>query len=261
MEIISSADNKKIKEIKALTRKKARSENGLFVLEGARAASLARDSGALRYYVFSESRAAKTLPPTDAAYFVVTDRLFAAICDTETPQGVLAVCAAKNARITDMLADDALIVVCEGISDPGNLGTILRTADAAGCSGAILAKGCADAYAPKTARASAGSVLNLPIASGADMSELEILKKHGVQLIAAHLDGRRTPYDIDLTAPTAILIGGEANGLSAEAARAADCLVKLPMRGGAESLNAGVAAAVLLYEAVRQQTLNLPSGR
>jgi len=256
MEIISSPDNKRVKEIKALKRRKARTQSGLFVLEGARAVSLAGRAGALKYYVFSESRVRRGFDdPGGAEYIVVTDRLFDAISDTLTPQGVLAVCKAENAPLDVMLTPDALIVVCEGVSDPGNLGAILRTADAAGATGAILSKGCVDAYAPKTARASAGSVLSLPIAATADLPEAaRLLKRRGVQIIAAHLGGGRTPYELDLTPPTAVMIGGEAGGLSAEAAGLADHLVRIPMRGAAESLNAAVAAALLMYEAVRQRS-------
>lgn len=144
-----------------------------------------------------------------------------------------------------------LYILLENIQDPGNMGTIIRTADAADADGVFLSKGCVDIYNPKAVRSTMGSIFHLPIFTDVDLKEL--VNKINVETVAAHLKGDKTPYDINMKKGIAIMIGNEGNGLSNELSEKADNLVKIPMPGKAESMNAGVAASIMIYEAVRQR--------
>ena len=183
--------------------------------------------------------------------------LFKRLGDTENPQGILAIVHRKKWDVKELLQKkDPLFVVLEDLQDPGNVGTILRTADAAGAAAVFVSKGTSDLYNPKVVRSSMGSLLHLPVISFPTVEELApVLQKKGVRLIAAHLKGEKTPWEADMTGPVAILIGNEGAGLSEKAAKTADILVKIPMPGQAESLNAAIASGMMLYESIRQRFL------
>ncbi len=240
---IQSEKNKIIKEINSLKLRKNRQKLKLFILEGERLISEAEDS--ISYVVASESYKGNI-----KFDYTVSDSLFAKISDTVSPQGVLAVC-----RITEHKFENKdskpLYVLLENIQDPGNMGTIIRTADAAGADGVFLSKGCVDIYNPKVVRSTMGSIFHLPIYTDFDL--VGLLEEINVPSIAAHLKGNKTPYDVDMTRGAAIIIGNEGNGISDELSEKADNLVKIPMPGKAESMNAGVAAAIMIYEALRQR--------
>lgn len=255
---MTDSDKSRIfKELKALKTKHTRDKKGLFFAEGERlVSSVPRDI--IEYIVYSEGGEKSLKSRLNMSYlpsYTLSDRLFSEISDTVSPQGVLCVCRQFSASVDDILnKKPEFIVVCEEIQDPGNLGTIIRTADAGGASGIILSKGCADIFSPKIIRGAMGSVFNIPILTGAHMGEtIAMLKDNGIQILAAHLKGSITPYETDLKKPTAILIGNEARGLKDETADKADVLVRLPMLGGAESLNASVACGILIYDVVRQR--------
>ena len=147
-----------------------------------------------------------------------------------------------------------LFLVLENLQDPGNLGTIMRTAEGAGVSAVILSKGSVDIYNPKTIRSTMGSIYRVPFLYVDDLKEvLQTLKSHGVKSYAAHLAGKQTYDKENYQGGTAFLIGNESNGLSEELADAADIYIRIPMEGQLESLNAGVAASILMYEAYRQR--------
>ena len=148
----------------------------------------------------------------------------------------------------------ACLMVLETIQDPGNLGTILRAGEGAGITGVVMSRDTADLYNPKVIRSTMGSVLRVPFVYADDFGEtLEEIKKAGIRLFAAHLKGS-VPYDeADYRGRTAFLIGNEANGLTEASAQAADCRIRIPMEGKVESLNAAVAASVLMFEAARQR--------
>jgi len=186
---------------------------------------------------------------------LVTDEVFRACADTRTPQGILGVVRQRHYRPEDLLGDGtwpALVMVLENLQDPGNLGTILRTGEGAGVTGVLMSRGCADLYNPKVTRATMGSIWRMPFVYTEDFfGSLHWLKEQGVTLCAAHLQGA-VDYDApDYGGPSAFMIGNEGNGLSDEAARMADVRIRIPMRGSVESLNASIAAAVLMYEALR----------
>ena len=186
---------------------------------------------------------------------VIKDSLFERVSDTKTPQGIMAVCRKKVYDADEIFAKKILLIVyAEGINDPGNFGTIIRTAHACGADGLFLSENSVDLYNPKVLRASAGSFFHIPVVRDVDFKSFaERLKKSNIIITAAHPGGRVLPYDIDFKVSAAIVIGNEARGLSAEVVTSADYLIKIPMPGGADSLNASVACAVLLYEAVRQR--------
>jgi len=253
--MITSGGNKLVKEIRALELKKNRDAQGVFVVEGERFADEIPKDWPVRMFVVSQSFPLKEKYKNRAETVEVSDAVFKMFSDTVTPQGVLAVCEQKNFGLECLRgAENPFVLVGEKIADPGNLGTLIRTADAAACDAVILSTGSADVYGSKVVRAAAGSVFHLPIVKEAELSEiLPALKNLGVRVAAAHLKADKPPYAADFRRGCAILIGNEANGLSEEAANMSDELIKLPMPGKAESLNASVAGALLLYEVVRQR--------
>ncbi len=255
--MVRTASKKIIKELNKLASKHTRDKTGLFIAEGERLVKSVPED-IICYYVFSESCGKDFTDRFDTGDFPaysVEEKIFREVCDTVNPQGIACVCRRKESGFEDLfLKKPEFIVVGEEIQDPGNLGTIIRTADAGGAGGVILTKGSADVYSPKVLRSAMGSVFNIPVFTGADIGEvLEQLKERGIFILAAHLKGKTTPYTADLKKPSAILIGNEARGLSKRASEGADLLVKLPVLGGAESLNASVACGILIYEAVRQR--------
>jgi TrmH family RNA methyltransferase len=253
MKYLESINNKLIKQVIALANKRDRDKTGLFVLEGERLVSDIEDMDMIEYVIVSESY--KGEYPNTSKICLTSDALFAKLSDTVNPQGILAVCHKFKYKTDDAFnSKNPFFVILENVQDPGNLGTIIRTADAAGADGVFLSKGTVDLYNPKVVRGTMGSLFHLPIYTNVDINEiLGECKKHHIQTLAAHLAGVNTPYNINLCRPTAILIGNEGNGLTPETATIADELVKIPMPGKAESMNASIAAGILIYEAVRQR--------
>lgn len=189
----------------------------------------------------------------DITITTVGESVIHALSDTTTPQGVVAVVDVADESIEAIAAGD-LVVVLARIRDPGNAGTLVRSAVAAGASGAVFTTEAVDAYAPKTVRASAGAVFRLPLARNVDIPvATRTLRRAGVTVIAASVDATRPVYDVDLRGRVAFVLGNEAAGLSRDDVGAVDEVVLIPMPGNAESLNVGIAGSVLLFEAVRQR--------
>ena len=189
-------------------------------------------------------------------YEIVSDEVFAKMSDTQTPQGILCIIRQIHYSLEDMDADDSipLFLLLENLQDPGNLGTIMRTGEGAGVSGIIMSRDTVDIYNPKTIRATMGSVYRVPFLYTEDIRDTIIaLKEKGVGIYAAHLKGSKYYDECDYTNPSAFLIGNEGNGLTEETAAIADTYIKIPMEGKVESLNAAVAAALLMYEGTRQR--------
>lgn len=183
----------------------------------------------------------------------VTEKAAKALSDTVTPVGLVAVCTMPEARLGDVLAAaPRLVVVAVGISEPGNAGTLIRLADAMGADAVVLAGHSVDPFNGKCLRASAGSIFSVPVLEMADTAELVgALQDARVRVLATTLDGEVSLDDADLSAPTAWLFGSEAHGISPDVAAAADVRVRIPMSGGAESLNIAAAAAICLYQSSR----------
>ncbi|NTV89170.1 MAG: RNA methyltransferase [Clostridiales bacterium] len=261
---ITSAQNQLVKEVKSLKNSRDRQEKGLFFIEGTKSFGEALNSGAeIQYVVISDGLLeafgcdnALWLSRVKGEVYCVPDKLFESISDTESPQGILAVLKNEKKFVSEIQNKNGLYMILDEVRDPGNLGTIIRTADAAGFSGVIVSKGCADIYNPKVLRATMGSIFHIPIYHcGEDelSGALKHLENMGIMLLASHLEGSKSIYDMDLTKGTAIIVGNEASGISETAVKAAAYLVSIPMAGRAESLNAAVAAGIMMFEAVRQR--------
>ncbi len=253
MKYLESINNKAIKQTIALASKKERDKTGLFVLEGERLVSEINNMDLIEYVIVSESYKGE-YPPTNKIC-LTSDSLFEKLSDTVNPQGIIAVCHKLKYKYENAFnVNNPFFVVLENLQDPGNLGTIIRTADAAGANGIFINKGSVDLYNPKVVRSTMGSIFHLPIYTGIDLPVLlDDCRNNKIQTLAAHLGGTRTPYMADLTGPTAILVGNEGSGLTPETATMADELVRIPMPGKAESMNASIAAGILIYETVRQR--------
>jgi len=186
----------------------------------------------------------------------VTDEVFRRISDTQSPQGILCVLRQKHYTMEQLLVEkNPLLLVVEDLQDPGNLGTIVRTGEGAGIGGIIMGGDTVDIYNPKTIRATMGSIYRVPFIYIDDLTETTgILKQRGIRCYAADLDGQEFYDGFDYQGGTAFFIGNEGKGLKKETAALADSLLKIPMQGKVESLNAAVAAAVLMYEANRQRS-------
>jgi TrmH family RNA methyltransferase len=250
--------------LKQLKTKKGRDETGFFIIDGATNVAEIPSGWEVVRYVFSQSYAAAFQPEVTrykktAPAEILRDTLFESYAPTLTPQGIIAVCKQRKYTADDLnrlTKPDSFFVLCESLQDPGNIGTLIRTAAAAGASGMVLSEGCADLYNPKVLRAAAGAVLRLPVVTDAPLLKTYALLKHKLPLYAAHPRGNVLPYDLDLKKGFCLLIGNEARGLSNETITKADALVRLPMVNNTESLNASVAGGIILYEAVRQRAYN-----
>lgn len=260
---ISSAQNPLVKEVKSLKNRKNREEKGLFFVEGARLVEEAFSSGAeiSRVFVSEQYASSRSNGGTDLAArqgvdaYILPDKLFKEISDTDNPQGIIAVIKVQKYELEDIIPrPERFFVILDAVRDPGNMGTIIRTADAAGVGGIILSSDCVDIYNPKVLRATMGSVFHIPFFVSPHLNEdIARLKEKGIKVYAAHLKGKTSFYDVPMNEGVAIVIGNEANGISEEIAAASDMLVKIPMPGRSESLNASIAAGLLIYEVVRQR--------
>ena len=254
--MITSNQNTKVKLVRALLgRAKERREAGAFVVEGVRLFEEAVKSGwKIRFVLFDETlnergkTQVENLKPSGIEIDEVSASVMRSLSETETPQGVAAVVEFTNLPIP---TSPNFILIPDQIRDPGNLGTLLRSAAATGVQAVLLPPETTDAFAPKVVRSGMGAHFRLPIHS---MSWEEIHKAvSGLQTFIADMDGTSC-WDTDLRQPVALIIGGEADGASESARRLADGNLRIPMEGEVESLNAGVAGSVLMFEILRQRT-------
>ncbi|MFU0826130.1 MAG: SpoU-sub-bind domain-containing protein [Lachnoclostridium sp.] len=259
--MISSLSNSQIKNIIQLQKKpKARAEQKAFVTEGIKMFEEAKAGGNLiKAYISETFYEEKSKEDSDYfrgfAYEVVSDKVLKEASETLTPQGILAIVRKPEYCLKDILSNPkANLLLLEDIRDPGNLGTIVRTAEGAGITGIILTKTSVDMYNPKVVRSTMGSIYRMPFVYVEDFKgTLCQIKKKNIAIYAAHLKGEKAYDEIDYKDKCGILIGNEANGLSDEIAALADVYIKIPMSGSVESLNAAIAAAILMYEVYRQR--------
>lgn len=262
--MISSTTNKQVKYVNALVKKaKSRREEDLFVAEGIRMCSEIPKDRIHSLYIsvsFQKHPECAKLVQGVRHVEVVTDEVFKALSDTQTPQGILALVkqyhytvdeAARTAHETGVPAH---LMILERLQDPGNLGTIIRAGEGAGVTGILMDKDTADIYNPKVIRSTMGSVLRVPFVYVDDLkAALKSMKAKGIHLYAAHLKGQQSYDKVDCRGDIGFLIGNEGNGLSDEIADMADTYIRIPMAGCVESLNAAVAASVLMFETARQR--------
>ncbi|WP_313406490.1 RNA methyltransferase [Aeromicrobium sp.] len=249
----------RVKIVRRLATRAFRVKTGEFVAEGPQAVREALAERDVVIEVFATVEATERYPELEAqaeTWHVVTDDVVEAIADSVTPQGLVARCHSVLGTLTDVPADARLVVVCAEIRDPGNLGAVIRCADAAGAAAVVVAGESVDPLNPKVVRATAGSLFHLPIAVEDDVeSVIAELQSRGMQVLAADGAGETGLFDddLDLVAPTAWLMGNEAHGLPDSLVAAADRAVHVPILGRAESLNLATAAAVCLYTSAREQ--------
>jgi TrmH family RNA methyltransferase len=186
--------------------------------------------------------------------FEVASRILGKIAATKTPQGIVAIGTYTPLSLKELpLVEKPLLILVDGIQDPGNLGTIIRTSDAAGADGVLLLPGTCDPFMAKTVRATAGSIFNIPVVDTDRQDLLEWIREKKIHLAVTAADASKSVFDADLDVPVALVFGNEARGVSEPLRKAADLVVKIPIHGKAESLNVATSAAICLYEAVRQR--------
>ena len=260
--MITSSANKGVKEVIQLEQKaKVRREQGLFVVEGIKMFLEAPIDIIRKVYVaetFSSQMPVSCkdkLEALSSCYETVSDEIFQKMSDTKTPQGILCVMRQNQYNLESMFkVSNPMFIILEDIQDPGNLGTIFRAAEGAGAAGVIMSSDTVDIYNPKTIRSTMGSVYRIPFIYAQDLNIIiEEIQKKKITVYAAHLQGAMAYDTCDYKSGTAFLIGNEGNGLKEETAKKADVAIKIPMAGKVESLNAAVAAAVVMYEAARQR--------
>ena len=265
--MITSTANAQVKElIKLMKKSRVREEAGVFLVEGPRmAGELLADPAwqdRIERVYLSESYAARHAEETEDIsrkyrMEIMADTVFAHVSDTKTPQGIMAVVKRCEYDLGDIFGNEtgeSHVIVLYNLQDPGNLGTIFRTAEAAGVTGILLSRDCVDIYNPKVIRSTMGAVFRLPFLYVDDLpGTIGELKQAGITTYAAHLEGKRSYDQENYLKGTAFLIGNEGNGLRDEVDACADCRIRIPMQGKAESLNAAVAAAVLMFEVSRQR--------
>lgn len=245
MERITSLKNPKVMMWRALKERKGRQETGLFLVEGRKLVGEALGSDfPVAQLLVAEGYHGEFDLPENVPVTALPEHVLAAVCDTKTPQGIAAVVGMRDAPMTGKR-----LVALDGVQDPGNVGTIIRTADAAGFDGVLLSGQCADVYSPKVLRATMGSLFHVPVRVTGDLpGALRALRAEGFRVLSSQLDG--APFADAARAcrgALCLVIGNEGNGVSEDVQAVADVKVRLPMRGRAESLNAAVAAGIMMY--------------
>ena len=256
--MITSNSNAQVKRLLQLQKKsKARDEEKVFLVEGLRMFSEVPAERVQKVYI-SESLYNKKKQELHLEKFsveILSDSVFQYVSDTKTPQGILCIVEQKKYDIEELLnIENPHFMVLDNLQDPGNLGTIVRTAEGAGVDAIFLSKGSVDIYNPKTIRSTMGSIYRMPVVYVENLLELlNAFKQRGIKSYAAHLDGKNSYDKENYQSGTAILIGNEGNGLRDEIADSADVWVQIPMQGKVESLNAAIAASILMFEGYRQR--------
>ena len=261
--MITSNSNPKVKKLLTWQKKrKVREEDGIYIVEGLRMFVEAPQDKVREVYVsesfYKKKREELCLDAWGKKLEILSDSVYGHVSDTKTPQGVLVVMEQMKYSLEEVIAGKegraSLLMVLDNLQDPGNLGTILRAGEAAGVTGVVMSSDCVDIYNPKVIRSTMGSIYRMPFIYVENLpTVVKMLGEKEIHTYAAHLKGKRSYEEEDFTKGTAFLIGNEGNGLQDEVADAAEIYVKIPMCGEVESLNAAIAASVLMFEAARQR--------
>lgn len=260
---ISSKQNNFIKFIRGLREKRNREKEGCYVIEGVKSVQEAVAAGIRPQKMVISERGDRHLLTEDILSRLgdtvqicrVTDEVMDYISETDTPQGIIALLPLPKVELTGIpICDSSLFVVIDAVQDPGNVGTIIRTADAFDIQAVILTKGCADFYNSKTLRSSMGSAFHIPVVRDIDTDELmAYFKENRIFLAATTLaENSLALPEINFPRPAALVFGSEGNGVSPEITAQSDVLVKIPIPGSAESLNVAIASGIVMYEASRR---------
>lgn len=256
--MITSTANKQVKNIMQLNKKaKERKEQDVFVVEGIKMFQEAPAERIKQIFVseaFIKKEENKAIL-NGHKYEILDNKVFEAVSDTKTPQGIMCILSQFHYRAEDIINKENVgFLVLEDIQDPGNLGTMFRTGEGAGIGGIIMSQNTVDIYNPKTIRSTMGSIYRVPFVYIENLTDiLQKIKKKGIKTYAAHLKGKKYYDEFNYNSSFAFLIGNEGNGLSDKIAGMADEYLKIPMEGRVESLNAAIAASILMYEAQRQK--------
>lgn len=256
--MITSTSNGQVKELLQLQKKsKVRNERDIFVVEGIKM-FLEAPRDRIEKVFISETlfnKKKQELQLDGLKVEILSDKVFSYVSDTKTPQGILCIVRQKKTKLEEIFRQNpAHLMILENLQDPGNLGTIVRTAEGAGVSGIILSKDCVDIYNPKTIRSTMGSIYRMPFLYVENLEKtIEEVKEQNVKVYAAHLQGKNNYDEENYQTGCAFLIGNEGNGLSQEIAEKADIWVKINMHGQVESLNAAIASSILMFEVCRQR--------
>ncbi len=260
---VASRQNSLVKELRRAFSRAEPTEDGHCAIEGVRMLEEAIRSGmrfkAVLFRESSQAVADRLLPQlaSQVETAVLPDEVFASAVATETPQGVAALVKVKPCTLEDVLrASEPVLLAIAGIQDPGNLGTMLRSAEAFGASGALLGEGTTSQFNPKAIRASVGSVFRLPVARVELLVAVEAMKSRGLRLVGTSSHKGTPAPETDLRGPLALVIGSEGAGLPREIMSRLDLIVAVPHSPRVESLNAAIAASILLYEAARQRNIH-----
>ena len=251
--IITSTQNARIKHVVTLQQKSSlRREEGLFVVEGQREIEhcIACGYEIVELFVLDTTNYTGDIEPT-----FVTAQVYEKMAYRESTEGIIAVAKVKSHRLQDLKFNkrNPLVVVLESVEKPGNLGAIIRTAEAANVDAVIVCDPLTDIYNPNLIRASIGGVFSVPVATCASKECIEFLKANKIRILTAQLQDSYDYYDYDMSHATALVMGTESTGLSQQWRDAADVHIRIPMLGRLDSLNVSVSTAILIYEAVRQR--------
>lgn len=264
-EIITSPQNKFIKLAASLKQKKYRDELSLFIVEGVRLVEEAAQSNwRVETCIYTTEALLQErvqdiiagLESKNCRMIQVTGSVYDKITDTKEPQGIMAIVEKYTYLLEELLTREKkpFLVVLDEVQDPGNVGTIIRTATAAGCTGVILTKGCADVFANKVVRSSMGSIFHVPIFEGLNTNEMiSYLTQHRIDILATSLESSNVYFKVDFNTSVAVVFGNEGNGVSQALLQHAKDRLYIPLLGHVESLNVAASAAVILYEVVRQR--------
>ncbi|MBO3377765.1 RNA methyltransferase [Clostridium perfringens] len=251
---IESKNNNLFKEIKKLKEKKHRIKSNKYLIEGLRFVEEAiKSKVSIDSIIFTESFKEKNpdlfLKINENIKLIqMNEALLKQLCSTENPQGIVGVINMQNKE----LKSGELVVLVDKVQDPGNMGTIIRTAHAAGAAGIVMTKGTVDIYNDKTLRSTMGSIFYIPIVEDDSLDFVKSLKKEGYKLVVSSLQGKNNFFEENFQGKVMIAVGNEGNGVSDEVYDIADIKVKIPMPGEAESLNVAVATSIMIYEKIRQ---------
>ncbi len=257
---ITSSNNKWIKDVKKFKTKKGRRQNGVFVAEGLRFLRSLLELGAeIEVVLYSDELVGdeyrQNVPSINFPIIEVSADVLNPLFETETPQGIIAVVKQPSWSFEDLLKDKKPIMILDRLQDPGNLGTIIRTADCAGLGGIVMLKGCVDMYNDKVLRSTMGAIATVPILEGLSWSETkQNLLNQGYDIFSAEVSSNRYYDEVDYSLPSAVIIGNEANGIAQDICDDKSVSsITIPNMGQMESLNASVAGAVIMYEMLRQR--------
>ncbi|MDR2645346.1 MAG: RNA methyltransferase [Endomicrobium sp.] len=249
--LIKSSQNQTFKNLLKLQDKKFRRQNDVFIVEGKRQVFEISKDWDIRQIIVSQKY--ETINTFEKP-IILSERLFSKLSSTQSPQGIIAVVEKRHYKIEELINQAGIFIVLENIQDPGNLGTIIRSADAFGAKAIFVSKESADIYSDKTVRAAMGSLFHLPVLDNIDIKELIILmKRKKITTFAASLNSKRCLNKLHCFQKATFIIGNESNGIKIETEKLVDASFKIPMYGKAESLNVAVAASIIMYEIVKNK--------